>query len=83
MAYRPPYERMEDVERAWQMREQGMTISSIANALGLARTTVSNYINHPETGKLYRKRLRQWQMCPRCGGRMSYGAKQCKKCRYN
>lgn len=81
MAFRPAEDREADVTRAKEMRAKGMTIAAIANHMGLARTTVSNYLNHPETGQLYRHRKRQWKLCPGCGRRMSYGASRCMKCR--
>lgn len=60
-----------------------MTITEIANSLGVGRSTAADYINHPRTGETYRKRRRQFDKCPNygCNREMSYGANQCGHCR--
>lgn len=80
MAWRPPEARLADVQEAHRLKAEGMKMDEIANYMGVGRSTISNYLNSPNTGDLYKRRKRQWSICSKCGGRMSYGASQCKKC---
>lgn len=79
MAWRHPLERKRDVERARALYLEYRNITRVAREMGLPRSTVSDYINHPDSGELYRTRPRQYAICPKCGGKMSYGASHCSR----
>lgn len=81
MAYRHPQDRQRDVERAQQLRAEGLNVSGVALAMGIGRSTASDLLNYPDQGELYKKRRRSFAICPGCGGKMSHGATRCRKCR--
>lgn len=58
----------ERVRQAEAMRDDGMVTREIAEALGVARSTVTAYLCDPDLAKQRRRRLAYRGTCARCGG---------------
>ena len=86
MAWRSPEERAKDAVQAKKYRKAGLTLHQISALMGFAPNTISDMINYPEKGELYRHQRkrnvnRYTKVCPKCGGKMSHDSTQCWDCR--
>jgi hypothetical protein len=57
----------ENLARAQEMRAQRIPVGEIANALGVARSTVSVWLNDPDLAKAKARRESYSQPCQDCG----------------